>query len=53
MNVVHSDDSAEDLHPVEVVHGEDGAALVHEAQKPEAFTFAGVVVANQVNVDLE
>ena len=52
MNVVHPDDAAQHLHPVEVVHGEDGAPLVHVAQEAEALALARVMVANEVNVNL-
>ena len=53
MDVVHSDDSTQNLHSIEIVHGQDSAALVHIAEKPKSFTLAGVVISDQIDVNLQ
>ena len=52
MDVVHTDDPTQNLHSIEIVHGQNGATLVHVTEKPETFTLAGVMVSDQIYVDL-
>ncbi len=51
VNVVHPDGPLAQPDPVQVVHGQDGAALILVADEAKALAFARLVIANQVDVD--
>ena len=52
MDVVHPDGAAQHIGGVQVVHGQDGAPLVHVAEKSKTFAFSGIVVTDEINVNL-
>ena len=52
MNMIDSDLATQHLLRVEVVHGEDGAALVHVAEEAITFALPSVVITNEIDVNL-
>ena len=52
MNMIDSDLATQHLLSVEVVHGEDGAALVHVAEESITFALPSVVITNEIDVNL-
>ena len=52
VHMVHPDLPPQHLDAIEVVHGQDGAPLVHVTQETKSFTLARVVVSNEIDVNL-
>lgn len=51
VDVVDSDQPPDQLHPIQVVHGQDGGQLVLVADEGESAALSGLQVSDQVDVD--